>query len=96
MQYLKHRYPDMYAYVMDKVTSDNKAIDKIKEAMPSGWEKALRFAKNNPAWLMIILAILAGTAGAVAVATGPGLGVAAGLGGAGATGLGGAGAWRRR
>lgn len=96
MQHLLRRYPDMYAYVIDKVTSNNQAIDKIKEAMPSGWEKALRFAKNNPAWLMIILAILAGTAGAVAVATGPGLGVAAGLGGAGAAGVGGHSAWRRR
>ncbi|KKU56520.1 MAG: hypothetical protein UX79_C0031G0005 [candidate division WWE3 bacterium GW2011_GWB1_47_11] len=61
----------------------NKAIDKIKEAMPSGWEKMLSFAKKNPAWLMVILAILAGTGAVVAAATVPAVGIGVGAAGAG-------------
>ena len=43
----------------------------------------LSFAKKNPAWLMVILAILAGTGAVVAAATVPAVGIGVGAAGAG-------------
>lgn len=96
LPYLNRRYPDIYAAVTEAVINDKQSVEQVKQILPSGWEKALRFAKNNPGWLMIILAIIAAGGAAAAVATVPGVGVAAGLGGAGVAGLGGRQAWHRR
>lgn len=96
MQYLHSKYPDIYAYVMEKVTSDQKAVEKIKEAMPSGWQDALKWAKNNPAWLAILLAIIAGGVITAGVAAGPLAGAAATMGAGASMGVGGAEAFGKK
>ena len=85
----QQQYPEMVSFVFDKVAEGNDALKRYKELNPSRFEKIMKFAKNNPHWLLILIAIIAAGGAAIGVAAGPVLG---GLAGAGsAAGAGGAG-----
>ena len=62
--------PELQKYVADRLIGDKGFEEMVKDKIPNA-QKLLRWAKNNPAWLMVILAILAGVvAGPASVAIG--------------------------
>jgi len=80
--------PELRVAVASGIANDARSREFLRQNFPNNWEKVLDFAKKNPGLLMLLLAILAGTAGVAALAVGPGLGVAAGAAGIGAGGFG--------
>ena len=88
--------PALALAVLERFSHRKEVQKQIDEALPGVGKKIWEFAKKNPGWMMLLLAILAGGAAAVAAVAGPGLGVAAGLGGAGAASGGGYGIASRR
>jgi len=75
--------PELCMAIAQGFKNSRAARELQRREMPNNWEKIWDFAARHPSWLMMLLAIVAGTAGAAAIAVGPGLGVAAGAAGVG-------------
>ena len=75
--------PELCKAIAEGFKNSRAARELRRNELPNNWEKIWDFAARHPSWLMMLLAIVAGTAGAAAIAVGPGLGVAAGAAGVG-------------
>lgn len=83
---IQANFPEVYKLIVDRVLESDAAKKLRRERFPNNWEKIWDFAKKNPGWLMILLAILAGATAGAAALVGAGAAVATGAGGAAATG----------
>ncbi len=57
---LTNQYPEVGQAIFSRVVATEAAQQALKEKFPSNWEKVLKFAREHPGWMMLILAILAG------------------------------------
>ena len=64
------QWPEVSQAILTRVANTKAGQDALKENFPIGVDRLLKFAKENKGWLMLILAILAGTVvGPVALAS---------------------------
>lgn len=76
IQMLNERYPEMVQTIFDKVLDNREIQRRFKEQFPSNWDRIMKFAKDHPSWILILLALLA--APAVAAVGAPAVAMASG------------------
>ena len=64
------QWPEVGQAILARVAMTKAGQEALRDKIPVGLERVLKFAKEHPGWVMIILAILAGTVvGPVALAS---------------------------
>lgn len=72
-QQIMRNRPELRKYFTDKITESRQFDQFVRREFPTNWQRVMDFARDHPGWLMLILAILAGTVVGPAALAGAGV-----------------------